>query len=148
MEVSIKLVRDEESKQIRPKAKERAEERLLDLLLLTAPPGLLGPPARPRGSQSAQDSQPMAIPARSCASCSQEGKLDDREVEVEMIAEDSGPFLQIFGGAGVEEMGLGGLKDMLGSFGKKTKRRKLKSPSGPDCTHRPRESKSSSTTTP
>jgi len=37
--------------------------------------------------------------------------------------------MQIFGGSGVEEMGLGGLKDMLGNMGGgKTKRRKMKIP--------------------
>jgi ATP-dependent HslUV protease ATP-binding subunit HslU len=57
-----------------------------------------------------------------------EGKLDDREVEVEMTEEGS-PFLQIFGGqGGMDEMGLGGLKDALGNLGRKTKRRKQKIP--------------------
>jgi len=125
MEVSIKLIRDEESVKVRPKAREAAEERLLDLLL-------------PRRATSFHDRPPddgRALAAASDEGATREklrlklreGKLDDREVEVE-ITEESSPFLQIFGGQGVEEMGLGGLKDMLGSIGRRTRRRKMKIP--------------------
>jgi ATP-dependent HslUV protease ATP-binding subunit HslU len=128
MEVSVKLVKDEEAVKVRPKAREAAEERLLEILL----------PPRPRSYSD----RPVAgvdntkqIPAGvdndttrdKLRTMLRDGKMDDREVEVE-IQEDSSPFLQIFGGAGVEEMGLGGLRDMLGSMGKKTKRRKMKIP--------------------
>lgn len=126
MEVSVKLVRDEESVRIRPKGRERAEERLLDLLLpprpraySDRPPGPEDPhPPRQPADQSTREKLRLMLRG---------GKLDEREVELE-ITEDAGPFLQIFGGAGVEEMGLGGLKDMMGNFGKKTKKRKMKIP--------------------
>src|SRR5690606_41105618 len=36
------------------------------------------------------------------------------------------------GGAGVEEMGLGGLRDMLGNFNKRNRRRKMKIPGALD----------------
>src|SRR4029453_18795540 len=55
------------------------------------------------------------------------GKLDERAVEVE-AAEDGNPFLQIFSGQGVEEMGLSSMKDLLGNFGKRTRRRKVRVP--------------------
>lgn len=131
MEVSIKLVRDEQSERVRAKAREAAEERLLTLLL----------PPRPRSYSDrpalAEDSTLPQTPADSATrdklrGLLREGKLDEREVEIE-ITEDGGPFVQIFGGAGVEEMGLGGLKDMLGSFGKRTKRRKMKIPAALDA---------------
>jgi ATP-dependent HslUV protease ATP-binding subunit HslU len=131
MEVSVKLVRDEESTKVRAKARELAEERLLDLLLPPRPRTYTDRPPAP------EDPAPPHQPADSATReklrlLLQSGKLDEREVEVE-IAEDSGPFLQIFGGAGVEEMGLGGLKDMLGNFSKRTKRRKLKIPAALDA---------------
>jgi ATP-dependent HslUV protease ATP-binding subunit HslU len=133
MEVSVKLVKDEESQKVRGRAREAAEERLLDLLLPTqararsfsdrppAPGAAIATPRSPgeEGADSATREKLRTL--------LREGKMDDREVEVE-IAEDQSPFLQIFGGAGVEEMGLSGLKDMLGNFGKKTRRRKLKIP--------------------
>jgi ATP-dependent protease HslVU (ClpYQ) ATPase subunit len=55
-----------------------------------------------------------------------DGKLDDREVEVEMT-DESNPLISVLGGQpGIDESALSGLKDMLGSFGRKTKRQKLK----------------------
>jgi ATP-dependent HslUV protease ATP-binding subunit HslU len=115
MEVSVKLVKDEESQKVRGRAREAAEERP------PAPGAAIATPRSPgeEGADSATREKLRTL--------LREGKMDDREVEVE-IAEDQSPFLQIFGGAGVEEMGLSGLKDMLGNFGKKTRRRKLKIP--------------------
>jgi ATP-dependent HslUV protease ATP-binding subunit HslU len=131
IEVSIKLVRDEQSVTVRPRAREAAEERLLDLLL---------PPSSSPRRVFAVPSGPEAVPAppspdvatrEKLRSLLRDGKLDDREVEVE-ITDDSSPFLQIFGGQGVEEMGLSGLRDMLGSFTRRTKRRKMKVPQALD----------------
>ena len=57
-----------------------------------------------------------------------DGKLDDREVEVE-LTDESNPLMSVLGGQpGIDEIALSGLKDMLGSFGRKTKRQKLKVP--------------------
>jgi len=126
VEVSVKLVRDEEAAKVRPRAREAAEERMLDLLLPRASGGraFTDRPGEPPGPDPTRDKLRTML---------KEGKLDDREVEVD-VTEDSTPFLQIFGGApgggggGFEEMGLGGLKDMLGNLGRKTKRRKMKVP--------------------
>jgi ATP-dependent HslUV protease ATP-binding subunit HslU len=54
-----------------------------------------------------------------------DGKLDDREVEVE-VTEDTGPLMSIFGGGGGDDAALGGLRDMLGQLGRRQKRQKLK----------------------
>jgi ATP-dependent HslUV protease ATP-binding subunit HslU len=128
MEVSVKLVKDEEAVKVRPKAREHAEEKLLDLLL---PPRATSYSERPPAPSPAggQVDRPTADRAtrEKLRELLRGGKMNDREVEVE-VSEDHSPFLQIFGGAGVEEMGLSGLRDMLGNFGKKTKRRKLKVP--------------------
>ena len=129
MEISVKLVKDEEATKMRPRARTAAEERLLDLLL---PPRATSFADKPPASgllagdtvQSAEGESPTRAKLRGLL---RDGKLDDREVEVE-ITEDNSPFLQVFGGSGVEEMGLGGLKDMLGNMGRKTKRRKMKIP--------------------
>ncbi len=133
MEVSIKLLKDEESDRVRPKARESAEERLLDLLLppkagarsfSDRPPGGRIPTGGETRSDVASDDSRTREKLRKLF---QDGALDEREVEVE-ITEDSSPFLQIFGGTGVEEMGLGGLKDMMGNMSKKKKLRKMKLP--------------------
>ena len=131
MELSIKLVRDEESVRIRPKAREAGEERLLDVLLpprarsyseRPPAPGATPPDAPPDDGTATREKLRKLL---------RTGKLDDREVEIE-IQEDSSPFLQIFGGQGVEEMGLGGLKDMMGNLGRRTRRRKMKIPQALD----------------
>ncbi len=139
MELSVKLVRDEEAVKMRPKAEEAAEERLLDLLL---PARAMSYSDRPPHQHAHHQS--AAAPAQNgntednrsrtrekLRKLLREGNMDDREVEVE-IQEDASPFLQIFGGQGVEEMGLGGLKDMLGNMTKRTKRRKMRIPQALD----------------
>ncbi|NVB80993.1 MAG: AAA domain-containing protein, partial [Kofleriaceae bacterium] len=124
VEVSIKLVRDEEAGKVRPRAKESAEERLLDLLL---PRGtgrsFTDRPGEP--STASEGSNPTREKLRQML---RDGKLDDREVEVE-LTDDSNPLMNVLGGQpGIDESALAGLKDMFGSFGRKTKRQKLKVP--------------------
>jgi ATP-dependent HslUV protease ATP-binding subunit HslU len=123
VEVSVKLVRDEEAAKVRPRARDAAEERVLDLLLpRPAQHARFGD--RPDGPPNPAD----AATREKLRAMLRDGRLDDREVEVE-ITEESTPFLQIFGGAGgMDEMGLGGLKDALGSLGRKTRRRKMRIP--------------------
>jgi len=123
VEVAVKLVRDEEAAKVRPRAKEAGEERLLDLLLprasgrgFTERPGEPPPPTEPSPTR-----EKLRVMLR-------DGKLDDREVEVE-TTDDSNPFMSVLGGQpGIDESAMSGLKDMLGSFGRKTKRQKLKVP--------------------
>ena len=126
METAVKLVRDEEAAKVRPKARDAAEERLLDLLL---PPRATSysdrPPEAAEGAHASHTGENTT--REKLRTRLLEGKLDEREVEIE-ITEDASPFVQIFGGAGVEEMGLSGLKDMLGSMGRKTRHRKMKIP--------------------
>jgi ATP-dependent HslUV protease ATP-binding subunit HslU len=130
VEISVKLVKDEEQAKVRGRAREAAEERLLDLLL---------PPTRGRSfTDRATDSSYVSTGPTSPGdgeNATREklrgllrgGKLDDRVVEVE-AADEANPFLQIFSGSGVEEMGLSSMKDLLGNLGKRTRRRKVKIP--------------------
>jgi ATP-dependent HslUV protease ATP-binding subunit HslU len=124
IEVAVKLVRDEEAVKVRARAKEQAEERLLDLLL-----------PRPQGVRSFADrpGEPSPSPAGDATRDKfrvmlRDGRLDDREVDVE-ITEEGGPLASMFGG-GVDpdQLGLGGLKDMLGNLGRKQKRHTMKVP--------------------
>ena len=123
VEVSIKLVRDEEAGKIRPRAKESAEERLLDLLLPRGGGGRSftdrpGEPPTPGADATREKLRQML----------RDGKLDDREVEVE-LTDESNPLMNVLGGQpGIDESALAGLKDMFGSFGRKTKRQKMKVP--------------------
>src|SRR5512142_2519505 len=88
VEVAVKLVRDEEAGKVRARAREAAEERLLDLLLPR--------PAQARSFSDRPDaSNPADVATREkLRTMLREGRLDDREVEIE-VTEDSTPFLQI-----------------------------------------------------
>ena len=118
MEVSVKLVKDEEAQKVRPRARDAAEERLLELLLprgraFTDRPG---EPPSVSGDATREKLRAML----------REGKLDEREVEVEMT-DEANPLISVLGGQpGIDESALSGLKDMFGALGRKTKRQKLK----------------------
>ena len=122
VEVAVKLVRDEEAGKVRGRAKDAAEERLLELLLprgrsFTDRPGE-PPSTTPPGDATREKLRTML----------RDGKLDDREVEVEMT-DDANPLVSVLGGQpGIDENALSGLKDMFGALGRKTKRQKLKVP--------------------
>jgi ATP-dependent HslUV protease ATP-binding subunit HslU len=121
VEVSVKLVRDEEAVKVRGRAKENAEERILDLLL----PRATGRGFTDRPGEPATASDTTREKLRGML---RDGRLDDREVEVE-INDDSNPLMSVLGGQpGIDENALSGLKDMFGAFGRKTKRQKLKVP--------------------
>jgi ATP-dependent HslUV protease ATP-binding subunit HslU len=120
--VSVKLVRDEEAQNVRGRAKEAAEDRLLDLLL---PRGQGRPftdrPDQPPSTTSDATREKLRVMLR-------DGKLDDREVEVD-VTDDANPLMSVLGGQpGMDESALSGLKDMFSQFGKKTRRQKLKVP--------------------
>jgi ATP-dependent HslUV protease ATP-binding subunit HslU len=124
MEVSVKLVRDEEAQKVRSRAKDAAEERLLDLLLPRGG-GATGRGFHERPGEPADTTSPTREKLRGML---REGKLDDRDVEVE-IQDEQNPFFSVLGGQpGIDESALSGLKDMFGSMGRKTKRQKLKVP--------------------
>jgi ATP-dependent HslUV protease ATP-binding subunit HslU len=117
-EISVKLVKDEEGSKVRTRARDAAEERLLDILL--------PPPQRGRSTEN-QPAEVENATREKLRGLLHQGKMNDRVVEIE-AAEDANPFLQVFSGQGVEEMGLSSMKDLLGNFGKKTRRRKVKVP--------------------
>ncbi len=136
-ELAIKQAKDEEAENVREKSYEIAEERLLDMLL---------PPSPKRSSQPVRTGfQPVEHteeepreehreeePAQSSTreklrAMLREGKLDDRDVELETTQQNL-PVVEIFSGSGLEEMDIN-LKDMFGNmFPKKTKKRKVKIP--------------------
>jgi ATP-dependent HslUV protease ATP-binding subunit HslU len=118
VELGVEMVRGERLEEVRGKAAQNAEERLLDLLL---------PPTRP----SAPDEDAAA--ARAAQQDTRErfreqlraGRLDSRVVELD-VREKAFPSFEIIAGASVEEVDIN-LKDMLpGLFQGKTKKRRVK----------------------
>jgi ATP-dependent HslUV protease ATP-binding subunit HslU len=114
-EVGMKLVQDEHRRGIEPRARERAEERVLDALLPA--PSALPPEGAPHPRGEAREKLRRML---------REGVLDEREVEVELDEQPAGPSVSLFGPQGVEEMGMQ-LKDMLGGLlPRRTRRRRMK----------------------
>ncbi len=117
VELSRTMVREEKEAEVQQKAREMAEERLLDLLLPPKP----GMPRTPDNTGNADNSR------EKFARYLKEGRFDDRTVEVE-VQEKMSPMIDVVSGQGMEEMG-NNLKDMLGGmFPKKGKRKKMKIP--------------------
>ncbi|HEY7791352.1 MAG TPA: ATP-dependent protease ATPase subunit HslU [Vicinamibacterales bacterium] len=120
VELAIDMVRDERIEEVRGKAEQNAEERLLDLLL---------PPPRPiapdeDGSHVREQQQQTRERFRDLL---HEGRLDSRVVEME-VREKAFPSFEIIAGSQIEEVGIN-IKDMLpGLFGGGSKKRKLKVP--------------------
>ena len=123
-ELSVKMVKDEERVKVQIKAREMAEERLLDALL---PPATASPLRPPDEDHLTKDRELQTSTRQKFRKLFREGKLDDRTVEIEST-EQKMPSVEIFSAAGVEEMGMD-LKDIFSNImPKKTKRRKVKVP--------------------
>ena len=125
-ELSIKMVKDEEKARVLVKAKDAAEERLLDYLL----PPVTSPPfgAAPDPDRVAKERDLQKTTREKLRVLLREGKLDDRMIEVETADQQKMPSIEILSSAGVEEMDMN-LKDMFSNiFPKKTRKRKVKVP--------------------
>ncbi|HSY51343.1 MAG TPA: ATP-dependent protease ATPase subunit HslU [Thermoanaerobaculia bacterium] len=119
-EIAVKLVKDEKTRLNRETAERNARERILDLLL----PDSRRPSARP-AFIGAPEEQPPTETREKLGTWLDEGRLDEREVEID-VKEQSFPSFEIFSAQGVEEMGVN-VKDMLpGLFGGKAKRKKMR----------------------
>ena len=131
LEITVTLGKAREQDAVRDKARQMAEERMLDLLLPKA-----GPPPSVRPAAEPADPTIDVVPAGAAEALStreklrsllRQGKLDARYVDVE-TQERNLPMVEIFSNVGMEELGIN-FKDMLGGlFPKGVKRRRLKVP--------------------
>ena len=119
VEISIDMVREEKLEEVAEKAEANAEERLLDLLL---PPSSAPEPAEHEDGASGDNFTRSREKLRQQL---REGKLDERQVEID-VRERSFPAFEIISNTGIEEMDVN-IKDMLpGFFGPRTKKRKMR----------------------
>jgi ATP-dependent HslUV protease ATP-binding subunit HslU len=128
-EISVKMVREEERARVAVKARENAEERLLDILF--PPPTRARRPAgiTPQGTieATAADDGSHRDTREKLRKLLNQGHLDDREVEIEVSA-NAMPMVEVFTPQGMEEMGFN-MKDLMNQImPKKTYRRKVKIP--------------------
>jgi ATP-dependent HslUV protease ATP-binding subunit HslU len=126
VEVSIDMVREEKVDEVAEKAEQNAEERLLDLLLPS--PSSLRRAERLPGDNDDRNTAAQEQLKRTREKVRvqvREGKLDEREVEVE-VRDRTFPAFEIISSQGIEEMDIN-IKDILpGLFGQRTKKRKMR----------------------
>ncbi len=112
-ELTINQLKAEARQEVTSKAREAAEERLLDILL---------PGKRPSAEPPDETAQRTRERLRQML---REGKLDERQVEVEVSARQN-PRMEIVTSQGVEELGIN-LRDLFGQFlPGQTQRRKVR----------------------
>jgi len=114
VELSVKMVTDEERRRVEERAKREAERKIFEALI-------------PRRDEilnrygMGSDREILIYLAQ--------GKLDDEEIEIEVPSRPAMPIAQVISPQGVEEMGIN-LGDMLGRFfqggGQRRRRLKLK----------------------
>ncbi|MCB9593149.1 MAG: ATP-dependent protease ATPase subunit HslU [Sandaracinaceae bacterium] len=144
VEIAVALVRKEEVDRVEVRAKENAEDRLVELLARAQEPAPAAPVATTGGAQrSGQMFGPFFVPGANTPAQPappaarldelreklKKGELDEEEIELD-VDDNASPFMQIFGAHGMEEMEVN-LRDMLGQlpgFKGKKKRRRLKVP--------------------
>jgi ATP-dependent HslUV protease ATP-binding subunit HslU len=135
LELTITHDKAREHEAVKDKARQMAEERMLDLLL--PKPGPSGSQRAPEGSEAQIElvgsATTEAVSTREkLRSLLRQGKLDNRYVDVEMPDRNL-PMVEIFSNVGMEELGIN-FKDMLGGlFPKGAKRRRLKVPEAMDA---------------
>ena len=114
MDLAVNLVQAEEREALSQKAGEAAEERLLDLLL-------------PGGRAAADGTEKPESTREKLRALLHEGRLDDREVELETREGGGGlPVARIFTGMGLEDMEKNLNEAMSQFFPRKTQIRRLK----------------------
>ncbi|MBT3365704.1 MAG: ATP-dependent protease ATPase subunit HslU [Nitrospina sp.] len=123
VELSKNMVKEEMESTVREQARDQAIEKLLDLLL-PPPPGMQGKPGMNLDSNGKLHYDQTR---EKFSQMLKEGKLDDREIEIQ-VREKAPSIVDLSSGPGMEEMG-NNIKDMLGSFmPQKSKNKKLKVP--------------------
>lgn len=135
VEIAITMVKKEEKERLEGIAAANAEERILDVLL---PPVSVAAEKSNDYGISSMDSGTIHLPAEQdqgedstrekFRDMLRKGKLDDREIELDLTESQSTPMVEIMTTSGMEDM-QSNLQDAFSKiFPKKTKKRKVKIP--------------------
>ena len=131
VELGVRMVQREKMAEVMDRAREQAEEVLLDLLLPSARESHAPRPLQAMAAMFGQRpyeqaEQPPSPEMRDTREKLRErlraGRLEEAKVEIE-VEESRTPFLQVFSPQGMEEMGMN-LQDMLGGMMPKLRRRR------------------------
>ena len=140
VELAVDMVKEERLVEVRERARQAAEERLLDLLL---PP--LPPPAG-QDDQAASIREQGQRTREKLRDQLRDGRLDHKQVEID-VREKSFPSFEIIAGSSVEEVDIN-VKDMLpGLFQGRTRKRRAACSRGARRARPRKKSRSSSTWT-
>ncbi|TYT73685.1 ATP-dependent protease ATPase subunit HslU [Desulfobotulus mexicanus] len=120
-EIGVSMVKVKEEEAVAEKALSLAEDRVLDALL---PPGRTSSPVLD-GSIDMVGSGDAGSTREKLRTLLRKGKLDKREVEIEMTEKPKGMVMDMFSGTGMEDVG-NNFRDMMAAFiPKQTRRRKM-----------------------
>lgn len=123
MELGVALVREEESTRVHTQAEINAEERLLDLLLPGSAPKPVAEPMTTFDVPT-QQTESQTSTREKMRKLFREGKLNDREVEMELQVAPQG--IEVMTIPGMEDMG-NQFKDMFSkAFPSKTKKKRMR----------------------
>lgn len=139
-DIAVNMVREEHQIKVQGRARELAEERILDELLPDSKPTPANAQLVPgpgfvmstpnEGSEDNNTEDAGEIQARrertrtKFRDMLRKGDLDAREIEIEVSADQS-PMLQVFGPMGLEEMGMN-IQEMFGNLGpRRSKKRRV-----------------------
>jgi len=128
VELAVDMVREERLEEVRGKAEQNAEERLLDLLLppprATLDPSLTEDELRSSGTPAQESWQHTREKFREQL---RDGRLDHRSVDLD-VRERAFPSFEVITGSSIEEIDIN-IKDMLpGLIQGRTRKRRLKVP--------------------
>ncbi len=130
VEQAVNMIKLDEQENVKAKAAEIAEERLLDVLLPPRPverkvDELMGGKEE---DETPEEPLPTDNTREKLRHLLHDGKLDNRSVDLEVAEVRSSPMIEIFTSSGVEDMGLN-IKEMFGNiFPQKKKSRRVKVP--------------------
>lgn len=124
MDISIKMTREVEMEAVKSAAEELAEERVLDALIPNPRGEFKGEPKEDDTTEEATETKREDSATRQLFRKKlREGKLDDKEIEVETLS--GNPAVEIMGPPGMEEM-VGQLQSMMeGMNNRRAKPRRL-----------------------
>ena len=135
-DLSVAMVRREKAEEVKPKAENLAEEKILDLLLPPKPrrkkldspqplTGEYGTPSFPFPESAEENAEENGIKTREKLKVQlHQGKLDKRTIEIN-VPNERFPIIEVFSPQGIEELGINFQEMFSGMLPKKSKRRKV-----------------------
>lgn len=144
-DIAVNLVQEEHKEAVQERAAQRAEDRILDILIpptdsqksstgssgassITGPGFVLQRDESNGDPESAEDAPPTEANLRERTREKfreklARGDLDEREIEIEVSSDSSSPMMQVFGPMGMEEMGVN-LQELFGNLGSQNRKKR------------------------